>query len=207
MRRPYRAATLNDADLPREPLALFRSWLADAEAAGEPEPNAMALATVSPEGQPRVRYVLLKYVEQGGFVFFTNYGSLKGHDLAVTPRAALVFWWPQLERQVRVEGSVTRLDDAASDAYFALRPRGSQIGAWSSEQSTHIRNRAELSAAQAANEERFAGQVVPRPAGWGGYLVRPERLEFWQGREDRLHDRFEFALTDAQAWRIQRLAP
>jgi len=207
MRRNYRAASLADTDLPDDPLELFHDWLAAAEAAGEPEPNAMALATVSPDGQPRVRYVLLKYVQDGGFVFFTNYASLKGLDLAATPRAALVFWWPQLERQIRIEGTVERLSEAASDAYFSERPRGSQLGAWSSQQSAPVRDRNELSDAQAANEAKFAGQPVPRPAGWGGYLVSPERIEFWQGREDRLHDRFEYSRVVGTGWRVRRLAP
>lgn len=207
MRRSYEAALLTEESCPENPLELFGSWIAAAGAAGEPEPNAMALATVSGDGQPHVRFVLLKYATDEGFVFFTNYASRKGDDLAATPRASLAFWWPALERQVRVDGTVTRLPEAASDAYFDERPRGSQIGAWASEQSRPVAGRAELVAAHEAREAEFAGRPVPRPAHWGGYALAPQRLEFWQGRPDRLHDRIEYAADGEGSWVIRRLAP
>lgn len=207
MRRSYHAATLDEAGLPADPVDLFVAWVGAATDAGELEPNAMALATVGADGQPRVRFVLLKDASGEGLSFFTNYDSRKGRDLSEVPRASVAFWWPKLERQVRVDGTVSRLPAAASDAYFASRPRGSRIGAWVSHQSTRVSGRGELAEERAAAEAKFGGGDVPRPPYWGGYLLRPERYEFWQGREDRLHDRIEYARLGDHEWRISRLAP
>lgn len=206
MRRAYTRGELSAEQLPADPLQLFTSWLDTAVKAGELEPNAMALATVGEDGQPRVRFVLLKDATPAGFVFFSNYESRKGLDLAAVPRASLAFWWALSERQVRVDGTVTRLDAAASDAYFASRPHGSQIGAWASRQSAPIEGREVLVDAATRYEGRFGAAPVPRPAFWGGYALAPERMEFWQGRDDRLHDRFEYRLA-AGGWSNRRLSP
>ncbi|MFA5550490.1 MAG: pyridoxamine 5'-phosphate oxidase [Trueperaceae bacterium] len=206
MRRSYGAGELADGRTPTDPLKLFSAWLEDAVNAGEPEPNATALATVGSAGQPHVRFVLLKDATPTGFVFFSNYESRKGRDLAEVPRASLAFWWPRLERQVRVDGGVSRVSAEVSDAYFGSRPHGSQVGAWASRQGEPVANRQELEAAFNAAAARYAGGNVPRPPYWGGYVLTPERYEFWQGREDRLHDRFEYRL-EAGAWRSRRLSP
>jgi pyridoxamine 5'-phosphate oxidase len=206
MRRAYKRGELSADELPADPLQLFTAWLELAVEVGELEPNAMALATVGEDGQPRARFVLLKDATPEGFVFFTNYESRKGHDLAAVPRASLAFWWARSERQVRVDGAVTRLDAEASDAYFASRPHGSQIGAWASHQSAPIEDRQVLVDAAAHYTERFGAGAVPRPPFWGGYLLTPERMEFWQGRDDRLHDRFEYRL-EATGWSNRRLSP
>lgn len=207
MRRAYRLSSLNKSDLPTDPMTLFETWLERALDTKIVEPNAMALATVGTDGQPSVRYVLLKGSDPGGFTFFSNYGSRKGVDLAAQPKAALAFWWPSLERQVRVEGTVQKLPAAESDRYFHSRPYGSQIGSAASPQSQPIESREEL--ARLVNDMRQSypeGETVPRPPQWGGYRLRPERMEFWQGRDDRLHDRFEYQL-EAGGWRLRRLAP
>lgn len=206
LRRDYERGELNGEQLTQDPLALFHQWLEAAVEADEIEPNAMALATVGADGQPRVRFVLLKDATDEGFVFFTNYESRKGLDLAEAPRASLAFWWPRLERQVRVDGAAAELDAAASDAYFASRPHGSQIGAWASRQGQPIDDREVLVEAVKGVEERYAGVAVPRPPYWGGYVIKPHRMEFWQGRNDRLHDRFEYRLQ-ADGWSSRRLAP
>ncbi len=204
---PERA--LRRADLLLDPFAQFLVWLGDAEDAGVALPNAMALATADADGQPSVRHVLLRGVDDGGFVFFTNRRSRKGRELAQNPRAGLVFLWKLLDRQVCVTGTVDHVDDADSDAYFASRPREARIGAWASEQSTVIADRATLDARVVEMEARFAGDDVPRPPHWGGYRVVPHELEFWQGHRHRLHDRFRYTPDDAAAsgWRIDRLAP
>lgn len=206
MRRAYLRGELTDEQLPAEPLVLFQAWMQHAIEVGEPEPNAMALATVGADGQPRVRFVLLKDATEAGFVFFTNYESTKGRDIAAVPRASLAFWWPNSERQVRVDGAVTKLAAEASDGYFASRPRGSQLSTWGVRQSEGVSDRQELERTVAQAAERFEDRAVPRPPYWGGYVLAPTRLEFWQGREDRLHDRFEYLRVGA-GWRSQRLAP
>ena len=197
---------LNDADLLQDPLAQFERWLADAGAAGVVEPTAMALATVSAEGRPSLRIVLFKGLHDGGFTFYTNYDSRKGEELAARPEAALTFWWDKLERQVRIEGRVERVPRELSDHYFHSRPRGSQIGAYTSQQSRVLEKREELDARLAATERQFAGQDIPLPDYWGGYRVVPETIEFWQGRANRVHDRLLYVRAGA-GWRIERLEP
>jgi pyridoxamine 5'-phosphate oxidase len=206
-RTSYERATLDEDSVAPEPYAQFGLWLD--EALGEPgllEPNAMTVATVGADGRPSARVVLLRGVDERGFVFFTNYESRKGEELDVHPVAALLFFWPNLERQVRVEGLVARLDDAESDAYFARRPRGHRLSAWASPQSRVVAGRAELEAGMRAAEERFAEREVTRPPHWGGFRVAAERFEFWQGRRNRVHDRIAYERS-AGTWRILRLAP
>jgi pyridoxamine 5'-phosphate oxidase len=196
---------LEREDLLDDPIAQFRAWLADAEAAGVALPNAMALATAGHDGHPSVRHVLLRGVDDAGFRFFTNRRSRKARQLAEHPWAGVVFLWKELDRQVHAEGPVSELDDVASDAYFAGRPRDAQLGAWASDQSEAIEDRAALDARLEAADARFP-DVVPRPPHWGGYLLRPSRFEFWQGRRHRLHDRFRYEATP-EGWRVDRLAP
>ncbi len=204
LRRDYALAALDEAALPDQPIAMFERWLDEAIAARLPEPNAMTLATIGASGRPRSRIVLLKGIDTG-LQFFTNYDSAKGHELAATPFAALQFHWVELERQVRIEGRVERLDGAASDQYFAARPLLSRVGAWASPQSEVVRDRAELEQRFDAARARF-GDAVPRPPHWGGYRVVPDLVEFWQGRRSRLHDRLRYA-GGATSWQVQRLAP
>ena len=192
--------------LDADPVAQFSRWLADAEAAGLPEPNAMVLATVSAAGQPRGRTVLLKSHDADGFVFYTNRTSRKGTDLAAVARACLTFPWYALRRQVIIEGAVQELSTPDSEPYFHSRPRGSQLGAWASRQSTVIGSRDELEKRYAELEQRWASEPVPMPDFWGGYLVVPSVIEFWQGRVNRLHDRFRYR-RDGSAWVIERQAP
>lgn len=198
--------SLEPADVADDPLVAFRSWYAEAGAAGVVEPEAMALSTAGPDGAPDVRFVLLKAVDDRGFVFYTNDGSAKGRQLAANPRAALAWRWEPLDRQVRAAGPVERVADAFADAYFASRSRGSQIGAWASEQSRVIPDRATLEARVAETEVRFAGVPVPRPPWWGGFRVVPERVELWQGRDNRLHDRVCYR-RGPQGWVRERLSP
>jgi pyridoxamine 5'-phosphate oxidase len=197
---------LTEAEVLADPLAQFQRWLADAEGAGLVEPTAMALGTVSAEGLPSVRIVLFKGLHQGGFTFYTNYESRKGQELAARPLAALTFWWDKLERQVRIEGRVERVPAELSDRYFHSRPRGSQIGAYTSRQSQVLPQRAELDARLAATEQQFVGQDIPLPDYWGGYRVVPDNIEFWQGRLNRVHDRLRY-VRDGAGWRIERLEP
>jgi pyridoxamine 5'-phosphate oxidase len=189
-----------------DPIVLFRQWLADAVAAQLPEPTAMALATASADGAPANRMVLLKGVDDRGFTFFTNYDSAKGGDLAVNPRAALVFHWQPLGRQVRVAGGVRKVPGAESDAYFATRPPGSRYGAAASPQSQVIDSRAALEDRVAALLEAWPNNDIPRPRNWGGYRVRPETIEFWTHRDDRLHDRIRYRRRRG-GWAVDRLAP
>ncbi|SDY86361.1 pyridoxamine 5'-phosphate oxidase [Hymenobacter psychrophilus] len=209
LRQTYSQRTLTEAEVLPEPVAQFRTWLDEALAARLDEPTAMNLATVDAAGQPAARIVLLKGLPADeGFLFFTNYDSRKGRELAGSPLAALTFFWPGLERQVRVEGRVEKAADADSTDYFQSRPRSSQIGAWASPQSQPIASREALEQREHDVEARFAGQQpLPRPAHWGGYLLRPHRVEFWQGRPSRLHDRIVYERTAAGQWHLNRLAP
>ena len=189
-----------------DPYDLFGRWFADAEASGLLLPESMALATATPDGRPSARMVLLKGVGPDGLRFFTNYDSRKAAELDANPRAALCFHWSVLERQVRVEGRVARLSTEASAAYFATRSRGSQLGAWASKQSHPVADRAALEESVAATEARFEGGEVPLPDFWGGYLLLPDRFEFWQGRANRLHDRLLY-VPSGESWEITRLQP
>jgi pyridoxamine 5'-phosphate oxidase len=205
LRQNYDVGALDEADADADPFRQFTRWFDEALNADLMEPNAMALATVDAHGRPGSRMVLLKGVDEKGFVFFTNYESRKGLDLAANPMAALLFWWDRLHRQVRVEGRVEKVEDAESERYFQSRPYGSRIGAAASPQSRVIGSRADL-------EERFRAleaahpEDLPRPAHWGGFRVVPDHFEFWQGRESRLHDRLVYRPA-GDAWRIERLAP
>ena len=206
-RRQYETAGFRLADLADDPVEQFATWFAAQRAAHPDEPNAMAVATASPDGRPAVRTVLLKEVDaDGALVFFTNYESAKGRDLAANPRAEALFAWVDLARQVRVHGAVERLDPAASDEYFATRPLGSQLGAIASPQSEVLVDRADLGARLAAAEDTYGDGPVPRPEHWGGYRLVPETWEFWQGRLNRLHDRARYRRA-GDAWTRERLAP
>ena len=209
LRASYPTDRLRRADLDPDPGAQFARWYEAWRATGVAEPEAMALATADTAGRPSVRMVLLKGVDARGFRFFTNGESRKARELRVNPRAALLFYQPALERQVRVEGRVAPIDPSESDAYFATRPRGSQLGAWASPQSAPLPDRAALEARLADVARRHAASAapIPRPPHWGGYRLAPDRFEFWQGRGDRLHDRFEYRRDDAAGWTIVRLAP
>lgn len=206
LRKEYTKNGLSENELAIEPLAQFQSWFDNALDSGLPEPNAMHLSTVSAEGRPSSRIVLLKELDDEGFVFYTNYHGKKGRDLAVNPFASLTFFWVDLERQVRIEGKVAKVSGQESDKYFAVRPRGSQIGAWVSHQSEIIPSRDVLEQKQKEYEQNFADQEVPRPPHWGGYRLVPDRVEFWQGRPSRLHDRLMYNLREGE-WTVSRLAP
>lgn len=205
IREEYMRAGLAEADADLDAFVQFERWFKDAVDAGLPLPNAMTLATVRENGSPDARIVLLKGVEGGGFVFYTNYESRKGRQLSARPEGTLVFLWHALERQVRVDGRVERVTAQESDAYFASRPLGSRHSAWASHQSARVESRAVLEAALAESERKH-GAHPPRPPGWGGYRLVPDEIEFWQGRENRLHDRLLYARAGS-GWKIERLAP
>lgn len=206
LRREYTQRPLTHRDVAPDPIEQFEAWFEQATAADVPDVNAMSLATSTAHGRPSCRIVLLKEVDDHGFLFYTNYASRKGRELEENPYAALTIYWNVLDRQVRVEGRVERVAPEVSDAYFARRPRESQLGAWASEQSSVVSGREELEARLHDLERRFDGKEVARPAGWGGYRVRPEAVEFWQGRPGRLHDRLRYQRTE-ERWTIERLAP
>ena len=206
LRREYAASTLDEAAVAADPVTQFSAWFGDAQRAQLVEPNAMTLATTSPDGHPSARIVLLKEADARGFVFFTDYRSRKARDLDETWRAALVFFWKELERQVRIIGRVERTSPEESEAYFRSRPLGSRLGAWASVQSSVIPDRATLDRAHADAAALYPGDDVPLPPHWGGYRVRHDEVEFWQGRALRLHDRLRYC-RHGDSWRIERLSP
>jgi pyridoxamine 5'-phosphate oxidase len=230
LRREYNLTGLRRKDLDADPVLQFKNWFDQARGAraggrvrkffiglyksvlmlGGAEPmdvNAMTLATVDSQGQPSARVVLLKGVDERGFIFYTNYGSRKGKELSTNPKAALVFYWSDQERQVCVAGEITKLSTAESEAYFNTRPRGSRLGAWASAQSEPTPDRAALDQKWREMEDRYPGEEIPCPPYWGGYVLRPTRVEFWQGRANRLHDRFCYTRQKDQSWTLERLSP
>ena len=206
LRKEYKSAGLDKADVHHDPVVQFHAWFENAIDADLHEPNAMILATATGDGKPSARTVLLKGYDERGFVFYTNYEGRKAGELETNPRCALLFYWGELGRQVRVEGTVSRISEQESDEYFTSRPRGSRLGAWASQQSRPVKDRSVLEERVLALEAEFEGREIPRPPFWGGYRVEPEEIEFWQGRESRLHDRLVYRREDG-AWRIERLQP
>ncbi|MBW4662648.1 MAG: pyridoxamine 5'-phosphate oxidase [Chroococcus sp. CMT-3BRIN-NPC107] len=207
LRQDYTKQGLREIDLDPNPFKQFKTWFDQALAAQLPEPNAMTLATATIEGKPSARMVLLKDFSDRGFVFYTNYHSHKGQEIALNPQAALVFWWAQLERQVRIEGKVELVSPQESDEYFHSRPINSQLGAWVSNQSQVVDSREVLEQRQAQLKAQYEQQVIPRPQHWGGFRVVPTEIEFWQGRPSRLHDRLLYHLQEDNSWLIERLSP
>jgi pyridoxamine 5'-phosphate oxidase len=215
LREDYRLAALEESGILNDPIEQFSVWFSQAQNANLREPNAMTLATADAFGRPSARIVLLKGVDARGFTWFTNYESRKGEDLGLNSHAALVFFWNELERQVRIEGTVDKIAESESDAYFQSRPQGSRLGAWASPQSQVIESRADLEVREKSFAEQFKveqdntnSDAIPRPAHWGGYRMNPTMIEFWQGRSSRLHDRLRFTRANqAKAWKLDRLAP
>lgn len=207
LRREYAMAGLTEAEADADPIRQFAHWFQQALAAGVMDPNAMTLATCTPDSWPSARVVLLKGYDERGFTFFTNYQSRKGRELAANPHAALTFYWPEVSRQIRIEGTAGRVSAEESDLYFASRPLDSRLGAWASEQSEVLGSREELEARFRQMQERFADGPVPRPPHWGGYRLAPELIEFWQGRPFRLHDRLGYTRQPDGTWKRERLAP
>ena len=206
IRRDYKLQSLLESDVTTNPIQQFTKWWQEAINSNIDEVNAMTLATSTIDGKPSARTVLLKDYDEQGFVFFTNYNSHKGKELNENPNAALVFFWKELERQIRIEGTVQKIETTKSDNYFNSRPISSRIGAWSSPQSEVIESREILEANEQNFIEKF-GEVIPRPAHWGGYIIQPNVIEFWQGRSSRLHDRLQYKLMENGAWKMERLAP
>jgi pyridoxamine 5'-phosphate oxidase len=207
LRKEYTRAGLKESEADPNPIEQFRTWFDEVLTSNLHEPNAMVLATATLDGHPSARIVLLKGFDERGFVFYTNYEGRKGEELETNPHCALLFYWGELERQVRVEGRVRRVPDKESDAYFAGRPRGSQLGAWASEQSRPVGDRGALEHRLRELEAEYEGREVPRPPFWGGYRVEPETIEFWQGRENRVHDRLVYRRSEDGGWRRGRLQP
>jgi pyridoxamine 5'-phosphate oxidase len=207
IRKEYKLQSLSERDVQPIPLQQFDKWWQEALASGIDEVNAMTLATASSDGIPDARIVLLKGFNQAGFVFFTNYESAKGRELLENPRACLIFFWKELERQVRIKGRISQLSDQENDEYFNSRPEGSKIGAWASPQSQVIESRNWLEQNEKKFREKFSGKKITRPPHWGGYRVEPLNIEFWQGRPGRLHDRILYSLQKKGEWKIERLAP
>lgn len=206
IRTDYKLRSLDESDVANEPFGQFTRWWEEATASDIHEVNAMTLATVSPDGTPSARIVLLKGYDESGFVFYTNYRSHKAADMEANNKVALLFFWKELERQVRIEGIIDKVEAAQSDEYFNSRPEGSKIGAWASPQSTVIASREVIEENVAELEKSFAGKQIDRPPHWGGYIVKPTLVEFWQGRPSRLHDRIQYVLRNNE-WLIERLAP
>lgn len=206
IRKEYAFTQLNRDNLDSNPVVQFKYWLNDALTAGVEEPTAMVLSTATADGKPSSRMVLLKNLDEDGFTFFTNYGSKKGIQIASNPFGSILFFWPRLERQVRIEGRIDKTTRRESDEYFNTRPEGSKIGAWASPQSQRIPNREYLDALQKDYEQLFKTRLSERPENWGGFKLLPDLLEFWQGRENRLHDRFEY-VRKGSMWEVYRLAP
>lgn len=206
LRKEYKSAGLDKADVHHDPVVQFHAWFENAIDADLHEPNAMILATATGDGKPSARTVLLKGYDERGFVFYTNYEGRKAGELDANPACALLFYWGELERQVRIEGCASRISNEESDAYFASRPRGSRLGAWASEQSRPVEDRTVLEERVRDLEAEYEGRGVPRPPFWGGYRVEPDTIEFWQGRENRLHDRLVYSRV-GDDWRIDRLQP
>ncbi len=207
LRKDYTLQGLSETDIDPKPFIQFRKWFDQACSAKLPEPNAMTLATATPDGKPSARMVLLKDFDARGFVFFTNYNSQKGQELAENPQAALVFWWAELERQVRISGHVEKVSENESDKYFYSRPFNSRLGAWVSNQSEIIPSREILEQSMEELQKKYQNQDVKRPPHWGGLRVIPMEIEFWQGRPSRLHDRLRYTCTDNNTWKIERLSP
>jgi pyridoxamine 5'-phosphate oxidase len=207
LRKNYTRQGLNEADADLNPFKQFRRWFEEAVAAELPEPNAMTLATATPEGKPSARIVLLKDFDETGFVFYTNYHSQKGSELVANPWGAIAFWWAQLERQVRIEGQVEKVSAAESDQYYHSRPHGSQLGAWASDQSHAIASREVLETRLQQLKEEYEAKEIPRPPHWGGFRLIPTEIEFWQGRPNRLHDRLRYRREPDESWVRERLSP
>lgn len=207
LRKDYTFEDFSETEADPNPFIQFKKWFAQALAAQLTEPNAMTIATATPDGKPTARMVLLKDFDERGFVFFTNYNSRKGQELAVNPYAALVFWWAELERQVRITGCVEKTSETESNQYFYSRPENSRLGAWASDQSEVIPNREFLEQRMQDFQSKFANQEIPRPPHWGGWRIVPTEMEFWQGRPSRLHDRLLYRRLDNGSWQIQRLSP
>ena len=207
IRKDYKLKSLDEQQVDKDPFNQFNRWWQEALESNIDEINAMTLATADNTGKPSARIVLLKGVTDAGFIFFTNYASHKAAELAMNPQACLVFFWKELERQIRIEGNVEKVSAAESDEYFNSRPEGSKIGAWASPQSQVISSREVLEEQVAATIQRFSGESIQRPEHWGGYILKPTQIEFWQGRPSRLHDRLRFKQAEANQWNIERLAP
>lgn len=206
MRHEYKAGSLNEMEMPSNPFDIFKEWLETAIISGLSEPNAMIIASATPDGKPSARVVLLKELNEKGFVFYTNYMSRKGQELRLNPFIAAVFDWHKIERQVRIEGIAEKVEDEESDAYFNVRPNDAKIGAWASPQSSIVQGREELVELEKKFANQFSGNKVPRPPHWGGFLIRPTMIEFWQGRPNRMHDRIAY-YKESKGWSIKRLAP
>jgi pyridoxamine 5'-phosphate oxidase len=209
IRREYSLGGLRRADLDANPIAQFQKWFEQATKTLAPknfDVNAATLATADKNGKPSARIILLKGLDERGFIFYTNYGSRKGHELSENPNAALTFYWPELERQICAAGLVEKISREESEKYFKSRPRGSQLAAWASNQSDVVKDRAALEAKWAEMEKKFPNEV-PLPPDWGGYVLKPERIEFWQGRPSRMHDRFQYTRQKNNSWKLERLAP